>query len=313
MTSSSKHPETDLSKVVLGLVREHRKASERYIDVSFNYPDEDNATWEGSVPIEYRWTGVNARSEEEISNLVAQAYEAMRPSVQSEWLEKEEALWSEKKSAVTSAFFAALADGGWKCRECELPSNPNFARRIQALKEMGYTLATNTGRYCTKCGGSRTHLQLLRLPRASAISYETWPPGLRERIVKVLHGQDVYENGARDHLLPDHKFPEVRWDATTAEENPSTMSDEEIRNKFQLLSNQRNEQKREVCRRCFQTGERGQPFGIRFFYEGGAQWPESVAKTGSEARAGCVGCGWFDLAKWRLRLNESLGDGTLGS
>ena len=40
----------------------HSTASEKYIDVIFEYPDE---LWEGSVPIEYRRTGTYARNEDE--------------------------------------------------------------------------------------------------------------------------------------------------------------------------------------------------------------------------------------------------------
>lgn len=77
---------------------------------------------------------------------------------------------------------------------------------------------------------------------------------LRKRIIKVLGSIDVYEDTFSPHCLPDHKFSEIRWDDETKGENPDAMADEEIRQKFQLLTNQRNQQKREVCRTCFQTG-----------------------------------------------------------
>ena len=62
--------------------------------------------------------------------------------------------------------------------------------------------------------------------------------------------------GNPKRLIPDHKFPEIRWDADTKGENSDNMSVEEIVSKFQLLDNQRNLQKREVCRACFQTNKR---------------------------------------------------------
>ncbi len=84
------------------------------------------------------------------------------------------------------------------------------------------------------------------------------------------------------------------------------MPEAEIRQKFQLLDNQRNQQKREVCRRCFQTDKRGVLFGIRYFYAGDKNWPVDVPKVGQSAERGCVGCGWYDMAVWRGSLNALL-------
>ena len=75
-----------------------------------------------------------------------------------------------------------------------------------------------------------------------------------------------------------------------------------IRAKFQLLSNQRNQQKREVCRECFQTGKRGTIYGISFFYEGSQFWDKRFPPKGKDAEAGCIGCAWYDIAKWREEL-----------
>jgi hypothetical protein len=124
--------------------------------------------------------------------------------------------------------------------------------------------------------------------------------------MKTLENHDAYEDTKRSSgLLIDHKFPEIRWDADTAEELPDDMSEEDIKKKFQLMTNRRNQQKREVCRKCYQTGKRGTPFGIEFYYEGDENWPDSVPLEGEDAEEGCVGCGWYDLARWRDELNES--------
>ena len=100
----------------------------------------------------------------------------------------------------------------------------------------------------------------------------------------------MYENVKSPHCLPDHKFSEIRWDENTKSENPDNMTDKEIQQKFQLLTNQRNQQKREICRKCYQTGKRGVIFGIPFYYKGNENWDESIPKTGKDAEKGCVGC-----------------------
>lgn len=159
----------------------------------------------------------------------------------------QEKYWAEEKSGATTTkgFFDSLAKGGWQCVECTLPKNPNWARRIQDLKEFGYTLSTDTKRYCPNCKANKTHLILLPIERGviRGNGYETWSPALRRRIIKVLGSIDVYEDTVSSHCLPDHKFSEIRWDEETKGENPDSMTDDEIRNKFQLLTNQRNQQK----------------------------------------------------------------------
>lgn len=228
----------------------------------------------------------------------------MNPKTYSKWAKEQKLFWDKTKKDVTRSFFEALKDGKWKCVNHELPKNPNWARRTQDLKEFGYTIATNTGIMCKKCGKNTTHLILLAIPRGSQTGYETWSPKLRKKIMDVLGNIDSYENRKGTNLLPDHKFPEIRWDEKTRGENPEEMSESEIKRKFQLLSNQRNQQKREVCRKCYQTGERGAPYGIMFFYAGSAKWSDDIPKKGKEAEIGCLGCGWYDTQKWRAELNK---------
>jgi len=289
--------------------KKHSKASEEYLHVRFDYPE---TTWEGWVPVEYRRTGVSIKPEEEdkLVEYLNEVYEQMNPENYQEWLEKQKKFWREEKpnAATTKSFFDSLIKGGWQCVECTLPKNPNWARRIQDLKEFGYTIATDTRHYCPTCGKNKTHLMLLPIERGgvSGNGYETWSPYLRKRIIRVLGSIDVYEGSFSAHCLPDHKFSEIRWDKNTKAENPDTMSDDEIRAKFQLLTNQRNQQKREICRTCFQTGKRGCIYGIPFFYKGGEDWDTAIPKKGKEAEQGCIGCPWYDIAEWKRQLLKKL-------
>ncbi|MDG6143160.1 hypothetical protein NGA84_07350 [Lactococcus formosensis] len=290
-------------------LKTHSKASEKYVDVTFNTK---YGIWSGWVPVEYRRTGVSLNTDDEISEYLLETYNIMDSLNPGDWQKSETRFWNEEKkgATVTRGFFDVLAQGGWKCREHELPSNPNFARRIQDLKEMGYTLATDTKKYCSHCKKNTTQLILLPIPRISIAGngYETWSKSLRERILRVLNNFDVYEGKVGTHLLPDHKFSEIRWDSETKGENPDTMTDEEIRNKFQLMTNQRNQQKREACRICFQTRKRQYPFGIEYFYSGTENWDSNIPEKGQQAESGCIGCGWYDLNKWREEVINKLSE-----
>jgi hypothetical protein len=284
-------------------LRKHMKASEVYVDVVFSYP---KYKWIGSVPIEYRRAGTFAKTAKEIAKLLLETYNKIDPINRKNWLMEQKKFWKSCNKKITEGFFAALSDLKWHCVNCQLPPNPNWARRTQDIKEFGYTLATETGRWCKNCNKKTTQLILLPLPRGAGSSYETFSSELRKKIIRALDSYDAYEGKKNSSMIPDHKFPEIRWDETTPKDNSDNMPDDEIRNKFQLLSNQRNEQKREVCRRCFQTNKRGTAFGILFFYNGNEDWPKDVPKRGKNANRGCIGCPWFDFRAWRTELNRLL-------
>ena len=151
---------------------------------------------------------------------------------------------------------------------------------------------------------------LVPIRRGGVTGYETWSPELRDRIIGLLNVFDAYEakTSKKEGLLPDHKFPEIRWDEETKRPSLENLTDEDIKKDFQLLSNQRNQQKREVCRACYQSGQRGVIYGIPFFYSGRPVWDEKIPKNGKAAEAGCVGCGWYDIVQWRDELAKKMND-----
>ena len=236
--------------------------------------------------------------------------EEVAPDKWQSWKEEQDEFWTSKpKAAVTKSFFDALVQNlGWCCINCHFPANPNWARRLQDIKEFGYTVATNTVKYCATCNKNTTHLILLPLKRGGITGYETWSKETRSRIISLLGAFDAYEGKVmkKEGLLPDHKFPEIRWDAATRRQNLDDLTDDEILNDFQLLSNQRNQQKREVCRSCYQTGNRGTMYGIPFFYEGGPTWDKNIPPSGKAAEAGCRGCAWYDINQWRESIKNKI-------
>ncbi len=288
-------------------IRHHLKASESYVDVQFKY---DGGVWEGSVPYQYRRTGLFLEDPKLIAEMLEVVYENTEPKKASEWVKLERAFWDKNGAGklVTKEFFYKMLNLQWGCIEHDFPPNPNWARRIQDIKEMGYTLATDTRRICKKTGKSSSHILLLPLERTAQSGYEYISPKLRERVIKLLNGCDSYEASQRQtrYLIPDHKFPEISWDAETRKENLDNLTDEEIIEKFQLLDNQRNLQKRESCRKTFQTGIRGTIFGIKYFYEGDENWPNDVPKVGNASEKGWIGSPWYDIERWRKSLNSKL-------
>jgi len=293
-------------KISRETTRFHSKASEKYVDVSFSY--ERYPDYITSIPLEYRRTGTEI-ADEDVDKYLEEVYAATHPNKWDTWKQEQCAFWGERNAETTKPFFNALAkEFGWCCVSCSLPANPNWARRIQDIKEFGYTLATNTKRHCATCERNTTQIILVPLPRGGITGYETWTPKLRNHIINLLSSFDAFEAKVtrKEGLLPDHKFPEIRWDAATKRDTLSGLDDSEIKRDFQLLSNQRNQQKREVCRNCFQTGNRGTVYGIPFFHSGTEKWDPLIPKIGKEAERGCAGCGWYDINAWRSALISKL-------
>lgn len=286
--------------------RLHSKASEKYVDVTFIFPD--GHQWKGSIPYFYRRTGIFIETPENLATYLKDIYPLFTKKAIEEFSLVENKRWNDemKGKKTTKGFFDKLANLEWNSVQYDLPANKNWARRFQDLKDFGYTLSTDTRRKVQGKEETDTHILLLPIPKGGVTGYEVMSPAFKTKAINELGGINVYElSSANKHgLLPDHKFPEIRWDEETKSENPDEMKAEEIRNKFQLIDNQRNQQKREVCRKCFQTGKRGKLYGTDYFYKGNENWPEDIPKIGKAAETGCVGCGWYDIQKWRDSLNK---------
>lgn len=292
--------------IIVERFREHSKASEKYIDVTI--VQEDGFIWKGSIPYFYRRTGLFIETPEELAEYLNEIYPLFSKKAIEEFVITESKRWNTelKGKKTTKGFFDKLINLEWNSVQYDLPANKNWARRVQDIKEFGYTLATDTRRQVTGKYETDTHIQLVPLPKGGVTGYEVMSPTFKAKAISVMEGINAYElSSANKHgLLPDHKFPEIRWDEKTREENPDEMSKAEIIEKFQLLDNQRNQQKRETCRKCFQTGIRGKLYGINYYYSGNEKWDEKIPKVGKDAEKGCVGCGWYDIQKWRQSLNS---------
>ena len=214
--------------------------------------------------------------------------------------------------------FSVLKDQQWHCRECEYThigiTQIAGGSGIQGLQRgtktrPGIEIASGN-HLCAECGRKTRHDKW-------SGQYKEPTPGpsmtvaFARRVVSVLGSRDVIEGTERPfhQLTPDHKLPLLRWNAATTAKltNHSSMTDDDIREHFQLLkksngSVSHNLLKSRACERCYQTGNRGQPFGISFFYSGGKKWEPEDARDAQ----GCVGCGWYDFDEWRQCLNETL-------
>lgn len=275
---------------------ENNKASEVYVKTTF--VQEDGFKWDTYVPFVDRRAGLNIKTEKELADYLYSLKQYFTKEAMEKWrkVEKKRGLIG---GSVTPRFFRILLSFQEEFKK--FPKNPNSARRIQDIKDAGYTIAS-----VPRQDGLGYNRILLPIPLHTEMGYETFSQQFKARVIRLLKERNAYEARvtAKKALIPDHKFSEVRWDDVTKAENSLEMSDEEIIKKFQLLDNQRNQQKREICRRCFQEGIRGTIYGIDFFYKGDEKWDNKIPNVGKEAEKGCEGCPWYDIEEWRLHLNK---------
>ena len=278
---------------------DNNKASENYVRTTF--VQDNGFRWDTVVPYVDRRAGMNIETEEELAEYLISIKPYFRKDAMENW-KKQELKRGLIGGSVTPLFFDVLLS--FKEEFERFPMNPNSARRIQDIKDAGYTLAS-----VPRPGGLKGNNRiLLPLPLHAEMGYETFTPQFKARVIRLLRERNAFEARvtAKKALIPDHKFSEVRWDDETKAENSMEMTDAEIIQKFQLLDNQRNQQKREICRRCFQEGIRGTIYGIHYFYEGDENWDPSIPKVGKAAEKGCIGCPWYDIELWRKMLNKEL-------
>lgn len=280
------------------------KASEKYVRTT--YIQDDGFKWSTVVPYYSRWSALFLEKEEEIANYLISLKPYFTPEKMEQWRRTEWAKWEDNRGNVTKWVFNALLtfEGVHIFPLPDGTFSDNPAKRIQEIKNAGYTVASVPSADNKK----KTDRVLLPIPLNNELGYEMFSIQFKNRVIRLLNGINAYESKAtsKSSLIPDHKFSEVRWDDATKGENSMEMTDAEIIEKFQLLDNQRNQQKREVCRKCFQEGIRGSIYGINYYYKGTERWDESIPKVGKAAEKGCEGCPWYDIERWRKMLNEKV-------
>lgn len=280
------------------------KTNDVFMEVEFDYGEKK---WLGALPKFLKFQGLDL-TEEEFYDSVESAYELLSPENKKRWINESDILWSDK-TGETYKVLAALYSGEWECRTCGVAKiNDQPPARIKALKIKGYIIGSKR-KPCSICSKKTMHDILIMLPFIESKfedGNELRAPmseKLKERIKRVLGKVEVCFNVKRNsvELLVDHKFPSQRW-ATKESANPDDMSEEEIRNKFQLLSNQTNMWKSRYCDTCVKTGKRGDFMGTKWYYHGDENWNGSTEND----EKGCIGCPWYDLALWKRKLNEKL-------
>lgn len=281
------------------------KTNDVFMEVEFTY---DKKVWKGLLPKFLQKQGLDL-TEEEFYELMNENYELLDPSKKADWIKNSDKTWANKNTE-TYKVLNALYSGEWECRVCgPVPNvNPQPASRLRDLKKKGYIIGSKR-KVCSTCNKKTMHDILVMLPSIETRfehGNELRAPmseKFKARAKRVLGMTEVCFNVRRTsvELLIDHKFPSQRWNEPESP-NPADMPVDEIKRKFQLLSNQTNMWKSRYCDRCVKEGRRGDFMGIEWYYQGNHKWEGK----NEHDENGCIGCPWYDLVEWKNKLKEEL-------
>jgi len=294
-----------IDEIVLGKEFTVSKTDNRFIGVKFNY--KNGSLWEGCFPIFYPPMLIQydlPEDQEKLKQDLEKAYEQLNPDNISASIDKTKTKWTKPTTSETFKVFESLLTGYWECRSCGAGKiNDQPAARIRDIKKNGFIIATQS-KGCPVCQKKQYHDILLPIEVEAEAKVEFRKPisaSMMKNIIEVLERKDVFFDAYRppEQFVIDHKFPSQRW--TEEESDNDNLSDDEIKEKFQLLTNQSNMLKSRLCDNCCRTGKRPDFLGVKMFYSGNEDWVES-----EQVGSGCHGCPWYDLGLFKKKLNESI-------
>ena len=221
-------------------------------------------------------------------------------------MEKEKMTNPFKENTTSYHDWEVLKDLKWHCTKCELKSGQ--AKTWQAWKQQGLQLDVDTkgNSYkkidCIACNNKTVHRKLKTLDILEDTTIRAGIPQSLSKKIKALYKNEealFLREFPTKELEVDHKFPQVRWEKNE-QENKTSMSENEIKSKFILLTRSNNLLKSRQCEKCVKENIRGNFPGIYFWYKGNQEW-KGISKSDE---SGCVGCFWYDPYKCREELNK---------
>lgn len=212
-----------------------------------------------------------------------------------------------KKGSNQYLDFETMSDCNWHCTKCELKSGQ--AKTWQVWRqEKGIQLDQDgNGNWfkkinCPNCGTKTIHrkLKTTELDLSGIKARSNIPEDVIIRAKKLFGCVDEYTlrvEPAKDLEL-DHRIPQVRW--VGSEDDNTGLSDEQIIDKFMLLTEKNNLLKSRYCEECKKTGNRANGYrDIEFWYVGNKKYDD---------KNGCEGCFWYNPSKWRKELNRVINE-----
>jgi len=211
------------------------------------------------------------------------------------------------KDSIQYRDFETMSDCKWHCTKCELVSGQ--AKTWQQWRdEKGIQLDKDeSGKWfkwidCKTCGRKTVHRKLksTEILSAGIKARKNIPNSIKRRAKELYKNIDEYtlREESANILELDHRMPQIRW--TSSEKINKGLTDEQIIEKFMLLTRKNNLLKSRCCEKCKATGIRANGYrDIEFWYSGDKYYNEEL---------GCEGCFWYNPSKWRMELNKIINE-----
>ena len=209
------------------------------------------------------------------------------------------------KDSIQYKDFETMSDCKWHCTKCELVSGQ--AKTWQKWKnEYGIQLDKDeSGNWfkrisCKACGRKTVHrkLKTTEILSIGIKARDNIPNSIKRRAKELYKNIDEYtlREEPANILELDHRIPQIRW--TSSETVNKGLTDEQIIEKFMLLTRKNNLLKSRCCEKCKATGIRANGYrDIEFWYSGDKYYNEAL---------GCEGCFWYNPTVWRSELNKAI-------
>lgn len=208
-----------------------------------------------------------------------------------------------KKNTNQYKDFETLSDLQWHCTKCELKSSQAKTWQIWR-QEKGIQLDQDENgnwykrKKCNKCANVTIHrkLKTIEILPNNLKARAGIPKQIAKRAKQLFECIDEYtlRKEPANKLEIDHRIPQVRWGKN--EDKNLRLTDDQINEKFMLLTRENNLLKSRACEKCVETGLRSNGYGeIEFWYKGDKNYSDTL---------GCDGCFWYNPSKWREELNK---------
>ena len=201
----------------------------------------------------------------------------------------------KSKSQKMKEYVSSCTENEHICLDCMFKKlgviSTQYSGDTRIIRNMGFLLERdqngnfNRPEYCPVCDKKTSHI--VYLGKADVVNNRVpFSSKEKKRILKLLGSIDAFTGQTTTNPTIDHKVPYTVYNNM---KKTKDMSDDEIKDTFQVLSNYHNTEKDRACAVCKLYGRRP-PFLAMgpYYYEGDSKY------TGT-----CAGCGWCNASAWK--------------
>lgn len=205
--------------------------------------------------------------------------------------------------------FETMSDLKWHCTKCELVSWQAKTWQVWRQEkwiqlDWDWEWKREKRMFCKHCNKTTVHRKLKSLDILEETKARSWiSPKISKRVKEIYDNEEAItlRKLSDRELEVDHKFPQIR--RLNDEKTNDSLTNEELKQKFMLLSRANNLRKSRQCEHCFKTWKRWCFPWIPFRYKWNESWDKNIDVHDEKW---CEWCFWHDPYKWREELKNKI-------